>query len=333
MSIKLKDNISANISKNANTASTLATTRTINGTSFNGSANITTANWGTARTLTIGNTGKSVNGSANVSWSLADIGAFSSGGGDLGGNIHLTPNNAGITGVCGGGTDRWSILGGGADDNGYLEINTKDNGNEPIYVRQYNTNGLVRTATLLDGQGNSAFPGMVRVPRFAISGSQGGDNNTIYAGSGDAADWSKHNLVIRSHWGIGFRDYQDVCRIVFDTRNGNINTRGLLYSEGGVSTTQWIHANGSLSADGGATIGANCYLNTVHVSNAIAGEVKFSGQSGYSDPWSGIGCAIKAAGNIAATGIIRANQYLQVGGTPLSIQSSAPSCGGVWIQI
>lgn len=63
---------------NASTATTLATARTINGTSFNGSANITTANWGTARTLTIGSTGKSVDGSANVSWTLAEIGAAAS---------------------------------------------------------------------------------------------------------------------------------------------------------------------------------------------------------------------------------------------------------------
>lgn len=34
--------------------------------------------WTTARTLTIGNTGKSVNGSGNVSWSLAEIGAAAS---------------------------------------------------------------------------------------------------------------------------------------------------------------------------------------------------------------------------------------------------------------
>ena len=59
----------------ANSANTLATARTINGTSFNGSGNITTANWGTARNLQIGNTAKSVNGSANVSWSLSEIGA------------------------------------------------------------------------------------------------------------------------------------------------------------------------------------------------------------------------------------------------------------------
>ena len=46
----------------AGTADTLTTARTINGTSFNGSANITTANWGTARTLW----GQSVDGSANI---------------------------------------------------------------------------------------------------------------------------------------------------------------------------------------------------------------------------------------------------------------------------
>lgn len=63
---------------NASTATTLQTSRTINGTSFNGSGNITTANWGTSRTLTIGNTGKSVNGSGNVTWSLSEIGAAAS---------------------------------------------------------------------------------------------------------------------------------------------------------------------------------------------------------------------------------------------------------------
>lgn len=69
--------ISGALSGNASTATTLQTARTINGTSFNGSANITTANWGTSRTITIGSTGKSVNGSGNVSWTLDEIGAQS----------------------------------------------------------------------------------------------------------------------------------------------------------------------------------------------------------------------------------------------------------------
>ena len=57
------------LSGNASTATQLQTPRAINGTNFDGTAAITTANWGTARTLTIGATGKSVNGSSNVSWS------------------------------------------------------------------------------------------------------------------------------------------------------------------------------------------------------------------------------------------------------------------------
>ena len=66
------------ISNNAASATKLKTARTINGTSFDGTANITTSKWGTARTLTIGDTGKSVDGSGNVSWSLAEIGAATS---------------------------------------------------------------------------------------------------------------------------------------------------------------------------------------------------------------------------------------------------------------
>ena len=63
------------VTGNAATATILQTARNINGTSFNGSAAITTATWGTARTLTIGSTGKSVDGSAAITWSLAEIGA------------------------------------------------------------------------------------------------------------------------------------------------------------------------------------------------------------------------------------------------------------------
>ena len=73
--ISLPATINVNTTGNASSATILQTARTINGTSFNGSANITTANWGTTRTITIGATGKSVNGSGNVAWSLAEIGA------------------------------------------------------------------------------------------------------------------------------------------------------------------------------------------------------------------------------------------------------------------
>lgn len=62
---------------NADTASRLAAPRTINGTAFDGSANIVTTSWGAYRKVTIGNTVKTLNGGADFSWSLAEIGAAS----------------------------------------------------------------------------------------------------------------------------------------------------------------------------------------------------------------------------------------------------------------
>lgn len=66
---------------------------------------------------------------------------------------------------------------GGATNAGWMEIATGDDATEPIYVRQYQCNGsgtgddtffktLVRTATLLDGSGNTAFPGTVTANGF-----------------------------------------------------------------------------------------------------------------------------------------------------------------------
>ena len=74
---KMSSDSAVNISGNAATATILQTTRTINGTNFNGSANITTSTWGTARNISISdadgtNTGDavSVNGSENKTLKL-----------------------------------------------------------------------------------------------------------------------------------------------------------------------------------------------------------------------------------------------------------------------
>jgi hypothetical protein len=62
--------------------------------------------------------------------------------------------------------DQFRILVGGTATNaGFAEIATADDGSEPIYVRQYTGTftSLTRTATLLDGSGNTSFPGTVAV--------------------------------------------------------------------------------------------------------------------------------------------------------------------------
>lgn len=63
----------AYITDNVASATKLQTARTINGTSFNGTANITTAKWGTARTLAIAAASKSIDGSTNITISRADM--------------------------------------------------------------------------------------------------------------------------------------------------------------------------------------------------------------------------------------------------------------------
>jgi len=60
---------------NATSANKLTSSTRINGTSFNGTADIITSRWGAERTLKIGNAGKPVNGTGNVTWTLAEIGA------------------------------------------------------------------------------------------------------------------------------------------------------------------------------------------------------------------------------------------------------------------
>jgi hypothetical protein len=59
--------------------------------------------------------------------------------------------------------DQFRILVGGDSNAGFVEIATADDGTEPILVRQYTGvfTTLTRTANLLDGSGNTTFPGDV----------------------------------------------------------------------------------------------------------------------------------------------------------------------------
>ena len=68
-----------------------------------------------------------------------------------------------------GGNDQFRLRVGGANNEGYAELATSDDGNEPIYVRQY-TSGTFRdvrnSATLLDRDGNTSFPKTVTAQNF-----------------------------------------------------------------------------------------------------------------------------------------------------------------------
>ena len=87
-------------------------------------------------------------------------------GGTMTGTIYFS-NDMGtaLQGTIGD-NDFWRIRGGNSGSNaGFLEIATSDDGTEPIYVRQYTGvfSSLTRTATLLDGSGNTSLPGSLTV--------------------------------------------------------------------------------------------------------------------------------------------------------------------------
>ena len=72
--------------------------------------------------------------------------------------------NSGVRGITGlvGSNDYWRMVGGAtASNTGYSEWATADDGNEPIYVRQYTGvfGTLKRTLTLLDADGDTSIPG------------------------------------------------------------------------------------------------------------------------------------------------------------------------------
>ena len=62
--------------------------------------------------------------------------------------------------------DKFRIIAGSSGiNNGWAEIATADDGNEPIYVRQYSGafSSVVRTLTLLDANGNTHFPSYINI--------------------------------------------------------------------------------------------------------------------------------------------------------------------------
>jgi hypothetical protein len=77
-------------------------------------------------------------------------------------------------------------VGGTATNSGYVELATADDGSEPIYIRQYTGvfTAVKRTATILDANGNTSFPGTVTAPTF--SGALSGNASTATALTTDA---------------------------------------------------------------------------------------------------------------------------------------------------
>jgi hypothetical protein len=151
------------ITGNAGSATILQTARTIGGVSFNGSANIDLPGVNTS-----GNQNTSGN-AATATEVTRTVGAGS---------------EANLLSATIAENDYFRLRVGGGSNAGFVEIATGDDGTEPIHVRQYTGvfSTLTRTATLLDGSGNTSFPGTVTAPTFsgALSGNASTVTNGVY---------------------------------------------------------------------------------------------------------------------------------------------------------
>jgi hypothetical protein len=103
--------------------------------------------------------------------------------------------------------DQFRILIGGTGTNsGYVEIATADDGTEPIYVRQYTGefSTLTRTATLLDGSGNTSFPNNLSAANFSGSSSGTNTGDQTLAGLGGQPQLNGTGFVKASGTSISY---------------------------------------------------------------------------------------------------------------------------------
>jgi hypothetical protein len=197
--------------------------------------------------------------------------------------------------------DQFRILVGGTATNaGYAEIATADDGTEPIYVRQYTGvfSSLTRTATLLDGSGNTSFPGTVSATfsgnltgtasfatfaTNALSASIALNANTASfatsAASATSASYatfaatasSADNFIVRGNVGIGTTSPATKLDV-----SGSLSLSGYLFAQkSGNYNIVYNQAGGASIYLGGSGDPGNYYDNTSHNFRNIGGGTNY----------------------------------------------------------
>lgn len=231
-------------------------------------------NFSISRNSSNGANGLSINKSGSVGLGYADN-AIPGGyrlavNGSLysGGDIIMGQN--GSTGVrqvriqCGDNDYGRIAAGATASNAGWMEIASADDGNEPIYVRQYTGvfSTLKRTLTLLDGSGNTSMPGSLSVTGTTTSGNF--NTGGRYISNYSSGTWI--NSVSNSVLTCNYSGYGGILcapiksgRITLSTYPSNDNTVYLGYASSSQISAgtnafnrqaRWSADNGYLYVDG-----------------------------------------------------------------------------------
>lgn len=235
------------IAGNAGSATKLATARTIqtnlastSAASFNGTTNITP---GVTGTLPVGNGGTGQTNLDNVTVGTSK-------------KVHTTVSAGAVGEVLKatmGDNDAFRIAVGGSSNAGYAEIATADDGTGPIYVRQYGdgqSDGFVtptRTATLLDANGNTQFPGSVTAPSF-VGNAASADKATADAnGNNISSTYVKYVVNLTTE------DLNNICKGGFYQNSLNVNSTSARHYPVDQHACSIIVANNGASGENGCT--------------------------------------------------------------------------------
>lgn len=155
-----------------------------------------------------------------------------------------------------GDNDAFRIAVGGSANNGWVELATADDGTESIYVRQYadaKTDGFVtptRTATLLDGSGNTSFPGKVTAPNFI--GSLNGNAAT-------ATKLATPRTLSLTGKAAGSATFDGSANAAINVTSVNADTASKLSTARKINITG--NASGAATFDGSGDININTTVN------------------------------------------------------------------------
>lgn len=164
-----------------------------------------------------------------------------------------------------------------AENAGWMEIASCDDGNEPIYARQYTGvfTTIKNTLTLLDANGDTVMSNNkgLNVGWGSRQVRQGG--SWVHGGS-DAASSTDANLRFGSWQGIGWYPTvsgQTVAQgnnaMWLNVRNGNLDTHGVITSHNGYLAANWDSAR-RLVLGGGSTY---AWIDSRNSSNSVLCEI------------------------------------------------------------
>lgn len=166
--------------------------------------------------------------------------------------------------------DQFRIIAGSSGNNkGWAEIATADDGNEPIYVRQYSGvfSSVVRTLTLLDANGYTHFPSYINIggnennnsSPDRVWGSNGSDSylrsyrtsalNVNYAASAGNADTVDGEHLIKNGSGTGIK------QVYYFSAQGNNTSYIKLGTLNTVSATGYNTSKVMFTVKGGINFG------------------------------------------------------------------------------